>query len=88
MTKEKKKALDSDTDITYLKLLKFLHESKSKEYETFNVVTDDGDSIYAPHHIEELDAVEKGQVFYSEDLVRKIIQELEKRLNGDLQRDE
>jgi hypothetical protein len=84
MTKEKKKALDSDTDIVY----KFLHQSKSKGYEAFNVVTDDGDSIYAPHHIEELDAVKKGQVFYSEDLVRQIIQELEKRLNGDLQRDE
>ena len=28
MIKEKKKALDLDTDITYLKLLKFLHKSK------------------------------------------------------------
>jgi hypothetical protein len=52
MTKEKMEALDF-TDITYPKLLKFLNESKSNGYKTFNVVTDDNDSIY-PLSFEEL----------------------------------
>jgi len=75
MTK-KKRVLYIDTNTAYNK------------YEAFNIVTDDRDSIYAPS-IEELAPVEKGQVFISEEWVRKIIQEeLDKRLSGDLQRDE
>ncbi len=79
MTKEKKKALDFDTDIIYPKLLKFLYESKSNRYKTFNVVTDDNDSIY-PLSFEELATCE-GQVFFSEDKIEEIVQrKLGKRL--------
>lgn len=79
MNEEKKKDLDFDTDIVYLKLLKVLHESKTKGYETFNVVTDDGDSIYSPP-FEELATCE-GQVFFSEDKIAEIVhKELDKRL--------
>ena len=77
MNEEKKKDLDF-TDIVYLKLLKFLHESKSNGYKTFNVVTDDNDSIY-PLSFEELATCED-QVF-SEDKIEELAQrELGKRL--------
>jgi hypothetical protein len=79
MTKEKKKALNFDTDLTYPKLLKFLHESKSKGYKTFNIVTDDNESIYS-QPFEELATCE-GQVFFSEDKIEELAQrELGKRL--------
>ncbi len=79
MTEEKKKALNFDTDLTYPKLLKFLHESKSKGYKTFNIVTDDNESIYS-QPFEELATCE-GQVFFSEDKIAEIVhKELDKRL--------
>jgi hypothetical protein len=67
---KKKKTLDFDIDISYLKL-KFLHKSKSKRYRAFNVVTDDGKFIYFSP-FEEL-ATDKGQVFISENKIEEIV---------------
>jgi hypothetical protein len=52
-----------------------------KEYETLNIVSETGDSVYSPT-VQELPIKEEnGQVFFSEDKVEGIIQrELEKRL--------
>jgi hypothetical protein len=44
----------------------------NKQYETFNVVTDDGDSIYAAN-IELLTTIEGGKVFISEEKIEEIV---------------
>lgn len=53
-----------------------------KKYETFNVVSETGDSIYSSLS-KELPVKEKGQVFISEDKIEEIVQEkLDKRLGA------
>jgi hypothetical protein len=78
--KEKLKTLNFDT--TYTKL-KFLCKSKkSKRYEIFNIVTDNGDSIYYPT-LEELATV-RGQILISEDKIEEIVNKIiDQRLRSD-----
>ena len=73
MNKETNNAFNNDN--LYEKLLKYILKSKTKGYESFNVVSETGDSIYSPTIKEE------DHVFVSVDSVRKIIdEELGKRL--------
>ena len=55
--------------------------SNTKGYELFNVVADDGDSIYSPD-FEEIDGLPLGgQMYISENKIRDIVnEELDKRL--------
>jgi hypothetical protein len=83
MIKEKKNVLDNNIDNRLNK--NSSDKTRLKNYELFNVVSKNGDSIYSPHYEEFAilldNDYEKGQVFVSEDKIREIVlQELNKRL--------
>jgi len=57
-----------------------------KGYETFNVVSETGDSIYSPL-LKELPIEEKGQVFISEDKIEEIVQAKLDKMQGALKQE-
>ena len=82
---------EEEQDYKYYTIESLLNLSSSKDnsnsiqYESLNVVSDNGDSIYSPV-LEEL--FQGGQMYVSEDKIRDIVnEELDKRL-GMLQEDE
>lgn len=84
MTKEKKKILNYRINITLNKLKKFSKENNnSKKYESFNVISETGNSIYSPLFEELTRAVvaDRGQIFISENAIRDIVRgEIRQRL--------
>jgi hypothetical protein len=58
----------------FQRLIDFAQVNNKKEFETLNVVSEIGDSIYSST-FEELPIEEKGQIFISEDKIDEIIQE-------------
>ena len=80
MAKDKKKVLDNDTNILETKRKKSHSVTSNKKYESFNIVSETGDSIYSATQIEELKQEGGEQVYISLSGIRKIVnEELDKR---------
>ena len=67
-------------DFLFYKLEAKVNNNK-KEYETFNFVSDDGDSIYTVDN-KEFTTSKEGQVFISEDKIKDFINQLIKEVRA------
>jgi hypothetical protein len=73
VAKDEKKVLDKDTNIVETKRKKSHSVTSNKKYESFNIVSETGDSIYSPS-FEELP--NGGQIYVSLTQIQEIIREI------------
>ncbi|MGH9982059.1 MAG: hypothetical protein ACRD6U_10960 [Nitrososphaeraceae archaeon] len=73
MAKDKKKILDNDTNTVQNKIKKSHSVTSNKNYESLNIVSETGDSIYSPHYEEFTTLDDKGQIFISQSAIEEIV---------------
>jgi hypothetical protein len=84
----KKKVLDSDTNIVKNKRKKSHSVTSNKKYESINIVSETGDSIYSPQYEEFTTLDDGGQAYYSETVIEEIVKRrIDQRLGPSLNND-
>ena len=84
----KKKVLDSDTNIVKNKRKKSHSVTCNKKYESINIVPETGDSIYSPQYEEFTTLDDRGQAYYSETRIVEIVKRMiDQRLGPSLNND-
>ena len=79
------KILDSKTDIELSRLVATIQKSADTlQYESYNIISETGDSIYAPQYEEFTTFDDIGQVFVSEKAIEEIVNRIidQKRLGS------